>query len=87
MSSTESVHDLNLDFDRPAKDLKRIAALVDRLNRGTRRVQMSFPFLFPHPSAKQIAARGKVFRTNVSLNQTFDEIGIPTTDTDSRNGW
>lgn len=74
--------DLNLDYDNPVRDLDRIAAMVEQENKkGKRRVQMSFPFLFGHPRTKQIPPpKGDVFRTNVVLNQTFDQIGILTTD-------
>ena len=74
--------DLNLDYDKPVKDLERIAEKVAVENRkAQRRVQMSFPFLFAHPNTPQIPPPdGDVFRTNVSLNQTFDQIGILTTD-------
>ena len=75
--------DLNLDYDKPAKDLERIGAMVAQENKkADRSVELSFPFLFPHPQTKQILPPdGDVFRTNISLNQTFDQIGILTTDT------
>ena len=74
--------DLNLDYDRPLNDLPRIKAMVEQENKKCkRRVQMSFPFLFAHPRSKQLPPpRGHVFRTNVVLDQTFDQIGILTTD-------
>lgn len=74
--------DLNLDYDKPKQDLERIAAVIDAENKkAKRRVEMSFPFLFGHPNTTQLApSAGNVFRTNVSLNQTFDQIGILTTD-------
>lgn len=72
--------DLNLDYNNPLRDLPRIADVVDGFNRGRRSVRMSFPFLFPHPATKQDLPPGEVFRTNVALNQTFDQIGIFTTD-------
>ncbi len=72
--------DMNLDYDKPSRDLERIAGVVDSLNRGGKKVQTSFPFLFPHPGTRQVGFGGEVFRTNVSLNQTFDQIGIFTTD-------
>ena len=79
--------DLNLDYDQPAKDLERIGAMVAAENRkAKRRVQMSFPFLFGHPQTKQFPPpKGDVFRTNVALNQTFDQIGILTTDERLKN--
>lgn len=40
-------------------------------------VNASFPFLFPHPRPKQdVHPKNKVFRTNVRLTETFDQIGI-----------
>ncbi|MFQ5349034.1 MAG: endonuclease/exonuclease/phosphatase [Thermoanaerobaculia bacterium] len=74
--------DLNLDYDKPIKDLERIAATVAVENKkAQRRVQMSFPFLFAHPQTQQTPPpKGDVFRTNAALNQTFDQIGILTTD-------
>jgi hypothetical protein len=76
--------DLNLDYDKPIKDLERIATTIAAENqKARRRVQMSFPFLFPHPQTRQLPPpRGDVFRTNAALNQTFDQIGILTTDED-----
>ncbi len=80
--------DLNLDYDRPVKDLARIEAMVERENRKSkRRVQMSFPFLFEHPQTRQLPPpKGRVFRTNAVLNQTFDQIGILTTDERLKKG-
>ena len=74
--------DLNLDYNTPVKDLERIAAMVEVENKkARRRVQMSFPFLFAHPQTKQVPPPdGDIFRTNAVLNQTFDQIGILTTD-------
>ena len=70
--------DMNLDYDDPEKDVQRIAKTVDGLNQGKTKVELSFPFLFAHPS------RDEVFRTNVSLSQTYDQIGILTTDERAR---
>lgn len=74
--------DLNLDYDKPKEDLKRLGALINRENKAAKRkVQASFPFLFPHPDPERPRPEaGTIFRTNVSLNQTFDQIGIFTTD-------
>ena len=74
--------DLNMDYDNPAKDLPRIGAMIAAENKkAKRRVKLSFPFLFAHPQTKQLPPpKGDVFRTNVSLNQTFDQIGVLTTD-------
>lgn len=74
--------DLNLDYDRPTKDLERIAKFVAAENKKAKRnVEMSFPFLFSHPNTKQLAPPDpEPFRTNVALNQTFDQIGVLTTD-------
>lgn len=78
--------DLNLDFDDPAEDLPRIAAKVRHLNktlggsksRQKKEVILSFPFVFPHPNlpADSVYPKGKVLRTNVRLDQTYDQIGL-----------
>ena len=70
--------DLNLVFQDPKKDRARIAkglAAAAR-NVGLKKIRMTFPFLFPHPNPKQhLDPPGTVFRTNVKLNQTFDQLG------------
>ena len=66
--------DLNLDFDKPVADRKRIDAALRRINGeafgdpDTRRVY--FPFLDRHPRLD------KVLKTNARANQTFDQIGF-----------
>lgn len=74
--------DLNLDYDNPVRDLARIEAMVEAENRkARRRVEVSFPFLFKHPQTRQLPPpNGDVFRTNAVLSQTYDQIGILTTD-------
>jgi endonuclease/exonuclease/phosphatase family metal-dependent hydrolase len=72
--------DLNFDFDKPGADLKRILKQFDELGGFSRaagkRVFVSFPFIFGHPRPKQDHPPNEVFRTNVRLTQTFDQIGI-----------
>tara|TARA_R110002110_G_scaffold415612_1_gene651471 strand:- start:24471 stop:25688 length:1218 start_codon:yes stop_codon:yes gene_type:complete len=66
--------DLNLDFDKPVADRKRIDAAIRKLNQiafgdpDIRRVY--FPFLDKHPRL------AKVLKTNARANQTFDQIGF-----------
>ena len=70
--------DLNLVFSDPKKDRQRIAKGLAAAARssGLKKVRMTFPFLFPHPAPKQhVHPAGTVFRTNVKLNQTFDQLG------------
>ena len=72
--------DLNLDFDNPMNDHKRIKKLIDDLNReGGREVNVYFPFLSPHPrrSGQQLMGRdGRPLQTNARLTETFDQIGF-----------
>ena len=72
--------DLNLDFNNPEKDRKRIQAKIKQKNRdGRKDVNVYFPFLDPHPKRpdQQLMGRdGKPLRTNARLNQTYDQIGI-----------
>ncbi len=76
--------DLNLDFDKPDKDFQRIHKAVSDINKelGSKEVVMSFPFMFPHPNLPQgsVEKSGQVIRTNVLLNQTYDQIGVVSTD-------
>ncbi len=70
--------DLNLVFSDPPKDRQRIAKGLEAAAKttGLKQLRMSFPFLFPHPNPKQhLVPPGTVFRTNVKLNQTFDQLG------------
>ena len=63
--------DLNLDFDNPRTDRKRIEKHMKTFNANTEEaVNVNFPFLDPYPGRK------KVFRTNARLNETFDQIGL-----------
>ncbi len=65
------VGDLNLDFDNPRTDRKRIEQAIKGFNGETPDdVNVNFPFLDPHPS------RSQPFHTNARLNQTFDQIGL-----------
>ncbi len=84
--ATESLNavlfgDLNLDFDNPKGDLKRIIGVAKELRDkgapGEKPVRVSFPFLFPHPKPGQpVPEDSKVFRTNVLLTETYDQIAI-----------
>ena len=63
--------DLNLDFDNPRTDRKRIEKHMKTFNGDTEDdVSVNFPFLDPHPGRK------KVFRTNARQDETFDQIGL-----------
>ena len=63
--------DLNLDFDNPKTDRKRIEKHIKRFNSKTAdEVNVNFPFLDPHPE------QNEVFRTNARLSETFDQIGL-----------
>ena len=72
--------DLNLDFDNPMNDHKRIKKLIDDLNReGGKEVNVYFPFLSPHPrrSGQQLMGRdGRPLQTNARMTETFDQIGF-----------
>ena len=71
--------DLNFDFDKPTTDLERIrskfAHYRDVLNKKAK-VFISFPFIFPHPRPAQQQPEGTIFRSNIGLSQTYDQIGI-----------
>ncbi len=66
--------DLNLNFDKPMVDRKRIDRNIRNLNQkvfgssATRRIY--FPFLDKHPRFE------KVLRTNARASQTFDHFGF-----------
>ena len=63
--------DLNLDFDNPRTDRKRIEEHIKRLNSEVGDdANVNFPFLDPYPG------QNKVFRTNARLDETFDQIGL-----------
>ncbi len=72
--------DLNLDFDNPINDHKRIKKLIDDLNReGGKKINVYFPFLSPHPQrpAQQLmGSDGRPLQTNARLTETFDQIGF-----------
>ena len=84
--ATESLNavlfgDLNLDFDKPKNDLKRIVGVAkelrDKGKSNEEQVRVSFPFLFPHPKPGQpVPQDSKIFRTNVLLTETYDQIAI-----------
>lgn len=64
--------DLNLDFDNPDTDRRRIEKYMKSFNNNSgEEVEVNFPFLDPHPKGD-----GKVFRTNARLSETFDQIGL-----------
>ena len=63
--------DLNLDFDDPDKDKKRLEKDVKALNKVSHEgVSVNFPFLDIHPN------RTEIFKTNARLSQTYDQIGL-----------
>ena len=63
--------DLNLDFDKPVNDRKRIEKHLKTFdNNAGQEVSVNFPFLDPYPGKRQ------PFRTNARENQTFDQIGL-----------
>ena len=72
--------DLNFDFDNPKTDLQRILKKFDELGGISDQVFVSFPFIFPHPRSFQDHPEGDVFRSNVGLSQTYDQIGIFSSD-------
>jgi len=63
--------DLNLDFNDPEEDKKRLEKDIKGLNAVTEKgVSVNFPFLDIHPN------QSEVFRTNARLSETFDQIGL-----------
>ena len=72
--------DLNFNFDDPAADLSRIRERYKQLGgldtEAGRQVFVSFPFIVGHPRPGQNHPPNKLFRTNVRLSQTYDQIGI-----------
>lgn len=62
--------DLNLDYDNPALDRKRIEDRIKSFNGELEGANVNFPFLDVHPN------REDVFRTNARLTETFDQIGL-----------
>ena len=63
--------DLNLDFDKPEADRKRIATHLKTFNDAAgKNVTVNFPFLNVHKGQPSI------FRTNARLTETFDQIGL-----------
>ena len=72
--------DLNFDFDNPQRDLSRIQQRYMQLggfeSAAGKRVFVSFPFIVGHPRPKQHHPLNELFRTNIRLNQTYDQIGI-----------
>jgi hypothetical protein len=63
--------DLNLDFDDPDKDKKRLEKDIKALNKVSHKgVSVNFPFLDIHPNQSEI------FRTNARMSQTYDQIGL-----------
>ncbi len=69
--------DLNFDYDKPERDLERIEQRFKQLGgRDTstgKEVFVSFPFIVGHPQHHE---DNELFRTNIRLSQTFDQIGI-----------
>ena len=72
--------DLNLDFDNPINDHKRIKELIEDLNKkGGEEVNVYFPFLSPHPlrpGQQLMGSDGRPLQTNARLTETFDQIGF-----------
>lgn len=66
--------DLNLDFDKPRTDRKRIDDRIRALNgvhfRDTGERRVYFPFLDKHPRQRRF------LRTNARASQTYDHIGF-----------
>jgi hypothetical protein len=63
--------DLNLDFDRPETDRKRIENHLRGFEaKSGRRYVVNFPFLDKHPKQERF------LRTNARLSETFDQIGL-----------
>lgn len=68
--------DMNLDFDNPVADRKRIEAHLKTFNdESGAEININFPFLSVHQG------RDTVFRTNARLTETFDQIGLFCRDT------
>ena len=62
--------DLNLDYDDPIRDRVRIEEHIKELNNDLDGGNVNFPFLDVHPT------RNIVFKTNVRMTETFDQIGF-----------
>lgn len=63
--------DLNLDFDKPDNDRRRIVKYMKSFNdESGEEVNVNFPFLDKHRGQRRI------FRTNARLTETFDQIGL-----------
>ncbi len=63
--------DLNLDYNSPRLDRKRIDKHIRTFNNDAgNTAHVNFPFLDPHPQQTE------VFRTNARLSETFDQIGL-----------
>ena len=63
--------DLNLDFNNPKQDRKKIEGKLKLFNDSVgKSVHVNFPFLDVHKGRKE------VFRTNARLSETFDQIGL-----------
>jgi len=63
--------DLNLDFNNPKTDRKRIETHLKTFNNNAgKEVSVNFPFLDPYPG-KTIP-----FRSNARLTESFDQIGL-----------
>ncbi|MEL7359161.1 MAG: endonuclease/exonuclease/phosphatase family protein [Cyanobacteria bacterium J06560_6] len=66
--------DLNLDFDNPESDRKRISKRIKAFDTDVKasksNANVYFPFLDSHP------VQSTLFRTNARLQETFDHIGF-----------
>lgn len=72
--------DLNFDFDNPQRDLARIRKRYQELGgletEAGKQVYVSFPFIVGHPRPRQIHPPNELFRSNIRLDQTYDQIGV-----------
>ena len=63
--------DLNLDFDNPENDIKRVEKQMKDLDADSPGdMHVNFPFLDAHPGETE------VYRTNARLKETFDHVGL-----------
>jgi len=78
-ANTVLLGDLNFDFDNPERDLERIVGRFKELggfDKNKEEVFVSLPFIFGHPRPHQDHPPNEVFRSNIRLTQTYDQIGI-----------
>ena len=75
--------DLNLDFDDPVADRKRIEDKIKQIDQdfliSKTGARVNFPFFDPHPEKGvnwMVDGAPGPFRTNARLDQTYDQIGL-----------